>query len=68
MIVSAAFESPAVIAGFDDIAVMSEAIEHGGCHFGVAEHGRVLQFLAGSFLMSRSRIRGTPYLAIGLRS
>src|SRR5260370_6997447 len=37
VIVSAAFESPAVIAGFDDIAVMSEAIEQRGGHLGVTE-------------------------------
>ncbi len=42
MIVSAAFESPAVIASFDDIAVMSEAIEQRGGHLGVSEDGRPL--------------------------
>ena len=34
------FKSPARVAGFDDVAMMGEAIEHGGCHFGVAEHLR----------------------------
>jgi hypothetical protein len=40
VIISAAFESPAVISGFDDIAVMSEAIEQRGDHLGVAEYAR----------------------------
>jgi hypothetical protein len=35
---AAVFESPAGIAGLDDIAVMGQAIEHGGGHLGVAEH------------------------------
>jgi hypothetical protein len=29
----AVFEAPAFIASFDDIAVMREPVEHGGCHF-----------------------------------
>ena len=37
---AAVFEPPAGIACLDDIAMMGEAIEHGGCHFGVAEHLR----------------------------
>ena len=32
------FEAPAVVASFEDIAVVSDAVEHGGGHFGVAEH------------------------------
>jgi len=38
VIVVAAFESPAVIAGFDDVAMVSEAVEQHGCHLGIAEH------------------------------
>ena len=38
MIVVAAFESPAVIAGLDDVAMVSQAVEQRGRHFGVAEH------------------------------
>ena len=38
MIVVAAFESPAVFAGFDDVAVVSLAVEQRGCHLGIAEH------------------------------
>ena len=34
----AVLEAPAVIAGFDDIALMGEAIEQCGCHFGVGKH------------------------------
>ncbi|MCS3929300.1 hypothetical protein M2175_004331 [Bradyrhizobium elkanii] len=40
MIVVAAFEAPAVIAGFDDVTVMGQPIEQRGGHFGVAEHAR----------------------------
>ena len=64
----AVFEAPAGIAGLDDIAVVSEPVEHGGCHLGVAEHGRVLQFLTGSFLRSRSQTRIISCLAIGFQS
>ena len=34
----AVLEAPTLVAGLDDIAVVRKAIEHGGCHFGVAEH------------------------------
>ena len=37
---AAVFETPAVVAGLDDVAVMGDAIEHGGGHFGVVENGR----------------------------
>ena len=37
MIIIAAFESPAVIARFDDVAVVGQAIEQRGRHLGVAE-------------------------------
>lgn len=36
----AVMEPPAFVAGLDDIAVMGQAVEHCGGHFGVAEHGR----------------------------
>ena len=36
----AVFEPPAGVAGFHDIAVVRQAVEHGGRHFGVAEHLR----------------------------
>lgn len=36
----AGFEASAVVAGFDDLAVVSEAVQEGGCHLGVAEDGR----------------------------
>ena len=34
------FKAPARVAGFDDVAVVCQPIEHGGCHFGVTEHLR----------------------------
>ena len=42
MIVVAAFEAPAVVAGLDDVAVVSKAVEQRGCHLGVAEHAEPL--------------------------
>jgi hypothetical protein len=38
VIVGSAFEAPAVVSSFDDIAVVSEAIEQSGRHLGVTEH------------------------------
>ena len=35
-------EAPAVIAGLDDVAMVSEPVEHGRRHLGIAEHGRPL--------------------------
>jgi hypothetical protein len=46
LIIIAAFESPAVIAGFDDIAVVGQAIEQRGRHLGVAEYGRLTYAVA----------------------
>jgi hypothetical protein len=37
LIIIAAFESPAVIARFDDVAVVGQAIEQRGGHLGVTE-------------------------------
>ena len=36
----AVLEPPARVAGLYDIAVVGQPVEHGGCHFGVAEHLR----------------------------
>ena len=36
-------ESPACVAGLDNVAVVRQPIEHGGCHFGVAEHLRPIR-------------------------
>jgi len=36
----AVLEAPAVVAGFDDVAVVCQPVEHGGRHFGIAEHLR----------------------------
>src|SRR4051812_13751542 len=37
MIVAAALEAPAIVAGLDNVAVMSEAIQQRGGHLGIAE-------------------------------
>jgi hypothetical protein len=34
---SAIFEAPAVVAGFDDFAMMGKPVEKSGCHLGIAE-------------------------------
>lgn len=33
------FEAEGIVAGFEDFAVMGDAVEQGGCHFWIAEHG-----------------------------
>ena len=38
MIVGSALESPAVVSGLDDIAVVGQPIEQCGRHLGVPEH------------------------------
>ena len=32
-------EAPALVAGFDDFAVMGQAVEERGCHLGIGEDG-----------------------------
>jgi hypothetical protein len=61
VIVRAALEAPAVISGFDDIAVVSEAIEQCGRHFGVGEHARPFALIARDttpWLLLRRRDHG----------
>jgi hypothetical protein len=36
----AAFESPAVVSGFDDVAMVGQTVEQCSGHFGVSEHAR----------------------------
>ena len=38
MIVVAAFESPAIIAGLDDVTVMGQPVEQRSGHLGIAKH------------------------------
>ena len=40
MILGPAFEAPTVISGFDDVAVVSEAIEQRRCHLGIRKDVR----------------------------
>jgi hypothetical protein len=40
VIVGAAFEAPAIVSGFDYVAVVSEAIEQSGRHLGVCKDAR----------------------------
>ena len=39
MRLNAVFESPAIVAGLDDLTMMGEPIEESGGHLGIAEHG-----------------------------
>ncbi len=34
------FETIALIASLNDVAMVGEAVEQGGCHFGITEYGR----------------------------
>jgi hypothetical protein len=40
VIIVAAFEPPAVVAGLDNIAVVGQPVEQRSGHLGVAEHAR----------------------------
>src|SRR3954466_1974789 len=37
---TAVLEAPALVTGFDDVAVISQSIQQRGCHFGIAEDAR----------------------------
>jgi len=37
---AAVFEAPALVAGLDDVAVVGQAVQHGGGHLGVAKNLR----------------------------
>src|SRR4249919_2155229 len=61
VIVIAAFESPAVVAGLDDVAVVSQTVEQCSGHFGVAEHAGPFaeREIGGDALLDRSN-SGVP--------
>jgi hypothetical protein len=40
VIVGSAFEAPALISSFDDVAVVGQAIEQRGRHLGITEDAR----------------------------
>ena len=56
VLLAAVFESPACVAGLDDVAVMRETVQQGCCHFGVADHCRLPLFRIGRWLGSASLI------------
>ena len=61
--------APEAFAGeVEAVCVVNEAVEDRVGVGGIAEHGRVLQFLTGSFLRSRSQTRIISCLAIGFQS
>ena len=55
MTVSSAFKLPTIIAGFEFIAVVSEAIEQRGRHFGVADDAR--PFAEGELVVTMIELR-----------
>ena len=61
-------EPEAVVSGFQDVAVVGEAIQEGGRHLGVAEHLEMPQRLTGESLRSGSLIRIIPCMAAAFRS
>ena len=32
-------DTPVLVAGFDDVAMVRQSVQKGGCHFGIGEHG-----------------------------
>jgi hypothetical protein len=64
----AVLEAPAVVAGLNDVAVVSKAIEQRCGHFGIAEHLRIPQRLTGESLRCGWLIRTIPYMASAFRS
>lgn len=55
MIVVSAFESPTVVAGLDDVAVVGQPIEQCGGHLGIAEHPR--PFAEGEIGVTMTEVR-----------
>ena len=64
----AVLETPGFVAGLDDVAVMSEAIEQSGGHLGITEHLWMPQRLTGESLECGWLIRTIPYMASASRS
>ena len=64
----AVFEAPAFVAGLDDLAVMGQAIEHGGGHLRITGHLWMPQRLTGELLRSGSLTRIIRCMAAAFRS
>jgi hypothetical protein len=58
----AVLEAPAFVPGFDDVAVMCQAVEESGGHFGVPEYHMMPLTLIGESLTLRLLTPVTPYL------
>ena len=61
-------EPEAVVSGFQDVAVVSEAVEERGRHLGVTEHLRMPQRLTGESLTCGWLIRTILFVANAFRS
>ena len=61
-------EPPAGVAGFDDVAVVRQAIEHGSRHLGVTEYWGMLHRLTGESLKCGWLIRTILFMASAFRS
>jgi hypothetical protein len=63
----AVLEPPTGIAGFDDVAVMRQPVEHGCGHLRVAEDSVMAQYLTGESLRSGWSTRTTRCMAAASR-
>ena len=61
-------EPEAVVSCFEDVAVMSEAVEKRGCHLGVTKHLVMPQCLTGESLKCGWLIRTILFMASAFRS
>jgi hypothetical protein len=61
-------EPPAGVAGFDDVAVVRQAVEHGSRHLGVTDHLLMPRTSTGESLTSGSLILGMPFMEAVSRS
>ncbi len=61
-------EAEAVVSGFEDMTVVSEAVEQGSRHLGIAEHRMMPLSLSGESLKSGSLILTILSMAVAFRS
>ena len=67
-ILAAVPEPPALIAGLDDVAMVSEPVEQRGGHLGVTDHLMMPQTSTGESLTFGSLILGMPFMGAVSRS
>ena len=65
---AAVLEPPAGVTGLDDVAMVGQAVEHGCCHLGVAEHLWMPHRLTGELLRCGWLIRTILFMGSAFRS